>query len=54
MEGPQTKYPFAKVLVSISSLTAGNKPVSKEVNICYWGHMPQQAGYQESSVLVAA
>jgi hypothetical protein len=52
-EGPQRKYTFPKVPVSILSVTAGNKLISKDVNICYGGHISQQAGYQESPILVA-
>jgi hypothetical protein len=40
--------------VSNLSVTARNKVVSKDVNICYRGHMPQQAGYQRSSISAAA
>jgi hypothetical protein len=36
------------------SFTAGNKLVSKEVRVCYRGHMLQQVGYQRTSVFVAA
>jgi hypothetical protein len=28
--------------------------LSKDVNTCYRGHMPQQASYQGSSILIAA
>jgi hypothetical protein len=52
--GPQRKHLFLKVLVSILSVSTRNELVSREVNICYSGHMPQQAGYQGISVLFAA
>jgi hypothetical protein len=52
MEGPQRKHLFQNVPVYISSVTAGNKRVSNEVNICYRGLMPQHAIYQGSSLFV--
>jgi hypothetical protein len=55
--GRATKYTdnaYFQKLLSILSVTAGNKPVSREVNICYRGHMLQQASNQWSSILVAA
>jgi hypothetical protein len=33
--------------LTISSITTGNKLVSKEVGVYYHGHMLQEAGYQE-------
>jgi hypothetical protein len=45
---------FPQLPVYILSVAAGKYLVSKEVNICYRGHMPQQADYQLSSTLVAA
>jgi hypothetical protein len=54
MEGQQRKYLFPHVSISVLSVTARNELVDKEVNISYRGHMLYQAGYQGSSVLVAA
>jgi hypothetical protein len=54
MGGLQRKHILSKVPVSILSVTVRNKLVTKEVNMCNSGHMPQQAGYQGSSILVVA
>jgi hypothetical protein len=45
---------FRAVSVSLCSVTAGKILVSKEVNICYREHIPQQAGYQGISTFLVA
>lgn len=51
MDVPQRKHLFLPF--QFLSVTVVNKLVSTEVNVCCHGHKVQQAGYQQSSELVA-